>query len=124
MLGGLGKDRSLAAKGRLRTVATLFPVGTLATFVVQIGRASAPCMLAPGGAGARLSIVVRPIGPHTFLTTSRFPYTEASNRVWASRTAEPRRAALITVATPLVDPERPLLVHKWELGRIQISRLL
>ena len=104
-----GKDRSLAARGRLRTVATLSPVGTLAIFVVQIGRASAPC------------IVVRPIGPHTLLINSRFLCTEASSRVWASSIAELRRATLITVATPLVDPERPLLAHKWKLVGYRIS---
>ena len=53
LLGRLGRVRSLAAIGRLLTVATLSPVHNLTTLVVRIGRASAKGRPAPGGAGAR-----------------------------------------------------------------------
>ena len=52
----------MATLGRLRTVATLSPVDTLATLVVRIERGPVPTdMSAPGGASERFLGVIRPI---------------------------------------------------------------
>ena len=102
----------------------LDPVDALVTLTVRIGRASSHTYAS--SSWTRCEVVGRGQthrAPY-ILDNSALSSIEARNRVWASRTAEPRRAALPTDVTILVDPERFLLVHKGKLGRIRNFRLL
>ena len=102
----------------------LVPVDALIFWVVRIGQDSAHRCASSSWTWCEV------FGRgHTHRATYNFDNydlssIEARNRVWASRTADSRRAGLTAVASPIVDPDRSLLVYKENLGRTRNFRLL